>query len=313
MKKIITIILLSTLSLSALSQGTFNMTIPQPDFVSNDWDGDGIINSEDTDDDGDGIDDLDDSTPFGGSPGGSGTSVDNSKYTLTWSSNAVPEAVFPNGYEVYNQSMYVSNLSNNLVYAKNMSLSLSKDGIKITDNSSPLYGVIINGVFNPISSRTNTQGNYYIDITKAASFGENSEMTFVFEENVDSLTDVYSLPVMANTYMTSNSGSSAQVGVYDHDNQDTYNFYSGTPGYFVNGNSIANGVLMESILSYTQSKASYIGFKDNYNESKFIGVKIDGTFFSHTHFNGYKFFTFEKKIMFPNYNQETDVEYYFVK
>lgn len=55
MKKIITILLLSTLSLGVLSQGTFNMTIPQPDFVSNDWDGDNIPNNEDNDIDNDGI------------------------------------------------------------------------------------------------------------------------------------------------------------------------------------------------------------------------------------------------------------------
>jgi hypothetical protein len=71
MKKIITTILLSTLSLAALSQGIFNMAIPQPDYVSNDWDGDGEINSVDLDDDDDGILDVNDSTPFGGSPGGS--------------------------------------------------------------------------------------------------------------------------------------------------------------------------------------------------------------------------------------------------
>lgn len=74
MKKIITTILLSTLSLGALSQGTFNMTIPQPDYVSNDWDGDGEINSVDTDDDNDGILDVNDDIPFGGNPGGSSTS-----------------------------------------------------------------------------------------------------------------------------------------------------------------------------------------------------------------------------------------------
>jgi hypothetical protein len=74
MKKIITTILLSTLSLGSLSQGTFNMTIPQPDFLSNDWDGDGEINSVDTDDDNDGILDVNDDIPFSGNPGGSSTS-----------------------------------------------------------------------------------------------------------------------------------------------------------------------------------------------------------------------------------------------
>lgn len=44
--------------------------MPQPNFISNDWDGDGKINSLDEDDDNDGIDDVDDSTPFRGRPGG---------------------------------------------------------------------------------------------------------------------------------------------------------------------------------------------------------------------------------------------------
>jgi Leucine-rich repeat (LRR) protein len=73
MKKIISIILLSTISLSSFADGVFNMQIPQPDFVSNDWDGDGDPNLTDPDDDNDGIDDIDDSTPFGGRPGGSST------------------------------------------------------------------------------------------------------------------------------------------------------------------------------------------------------------------------------------------------
>lgn len=41
MKKIISIILLSTISIGSFSEGVFNMQIPQPDYISNDWDGDG--------------------------------------------------------------------------------------------------------------------------------------------------------------------------------------------------------------------------------------------------------------------------------
>lgn len=73
MKKIISIILLSTISLGSFAEGIFNMQIPQPDFVSNDWDGDKIPNIDDPDDDNDGVDDVDDSTPFGGRPGASKT------------------------------------------------------------------------------------------------------------------------------------------------------------------------------------------------------------------------------------------------
>jgi hypothetical protein len=65
MKKIILAIMIASTSFSVLSQMTFNMTIPQPDFVSNDWDNDGLPNAVDNDDDGDGIDDENDSTPFG--------------------------------------------------------------------------------------------------------------------------------------------------------------------------------------------------------------------------------------------------------
>jgi Leucine-rich repeat (LRR) protein len=83
MKKIQTTIILSILILSQpiFAEGTFNMTIPQPDFVSNDWDGDGEINSIDTDDDGDGILDVDDDIPFGGTPGGSGTGESSYAYS----------------------------------------------------------------------------------------------------------------------------------------------------------------------------------------------------------------------------------------
>lgn len=59
------------MSVSSFAEGVFNMKIPQPDYVSNDWDGDGVINSIDNDDDDDGELDINDSTPFGGIPGGS--------------------------------------------------------------------------------------------------------------------------------------------------------------------------------------------------------------------------------------------------
>jgi hypothetical protein len=65
MKKIILSILISTISTASFAVGVFNMTIPQPDFISNDWDNDGITNNLDPDDDNDGDDDDVDSTPFG--------------------------------------------------------------------------------------------------------------------------------------------------------------------------------------------------------------------------------------------------------
>jgi hypothetical protein len=75
MKKIITAIILTTVSLSSFSEPSFKTAIPQPDYISNDWDGDGIINSEDPDDDGDGINDADDSSQFGGQSGKSVAAV----------------------------------------------------------------------------------------------------------------------------------------------------------------------------------------------------------------------------------------------
>jgi hypothetical protein len=65
MKKIIFAIMLLTISLSSFAAPSFNTKIPQPDYISNDWDGDGISNSEDPDDDNDGINDADDSMKFG--------------------------------------------------------------------------------------------------------------------------------------------------------------------------------------------------------------------------------------------------------
>lgn len=79
MKKIlISILAFSISSISLAGTNQFQMkNIPQPDFMSNDWDGDGEPNTTDIDDDGDGINDELDSEPFsfGGqsatsSPGG---------------------------------------------------------------------------------------------------------------------------------------------------------------------------------------------------------------------------------------------------
>jgi hypothetical protein len=64
MKKILLPIIISSLYNVAIADMTFNMSIPQPDYISNDWDNDGIINSEDNDDDNDGILDENDSNPF---------------------------------------------------------------------------------------------------------------------------------------------------------------------------------------------------------------------------------------------------------
>jgi hypothetical protein len=65
--KIMSILILMFVATLALADtsGQFRYEIPQPDFLSNDWDGDGEINSVDTDDDDDGILDVNDSTPFG--------------------------------------------------------------------------------------------------------------------------------------------------------------------------------------------------------------------------------------------------------
>lgn len=64
MKKIIITIMISSISLLSMADSEFRISIPQPDFVSNDWDGDTIPNSIDPDDDNDGIDDEIDSDPF---------------------------------------------------------------------------------------------------------------------------------------------------------------------------------------------------------------------------------------------------------
>jgi hypothetical protein len=64
MKKILLSIIISSVSLSALASVTFNVKIPQPDFISSDWDNDGLSNKIDDDDDGDGIKDVDDSSHF---------------------------------------------------------------------------------------------------------------------------------------------------------------------------------------------------------------------------------------------------------
>lgn len=52
--------LIMTIPLESIenSTGKFSRIIPQPDFISNDWDGDTIPNDLDPDD-------IDDSTPFG--------------------------------------------------------------------------------------------------------------------------------------------------------------------------------------------------------------------------------------------------------
>lgn len=72
MKKILLIIISVSLSNIVISSPKFKYSIPQPDFVSNDWDGDTIPNATDPDDDNDGILDDNDDIPFGGTAG-SGT------------------------------------------------------------------------------------------------------------------------------------------------------------------------------------------------------------------------------------------------
>lgn len=64
MIKIILSILISSISIGALASITYNISIPQPDFISSDWDNDGIPNKEDNDDDNDGILDENDESPF---------------------------------------------------------------------------------------------------------------------------------------------------------------------------------------------------------------------------------------------------------
>ena len=67
MKKIILSITISILGFSTLSYAdlNFRFSIPQPNFVSNDWDNDGQPNEIDPDDDNDGLNDTEDSIPFG--------------------------------------------------------------------------------------------------------------------------------------------------------------------------------------------------------------------------------------------------------
>jgi hypothetical protein len=64
MNKIIIMLVALAASVSVAAQINFQMTIPQPDFISNDWDNDGIPNAQDNDDDNDGILDEDDSSDF---------------------------------------------------------------------------------------------------------------------------------------------------------------------------------------------------------------------------------------------------------
>lgn len=89
MKKILTTIILLSLSLSIKVQAEtiFNYQIPQPNLITNDWDGDGEPNSTDTDDDGDNIPDTIDDDPFSGRPvsgGGSSVSIASGDLTTTF-------------------------------------------------------------------------------------------------------------------------------------------------------------------------------------------------------------------------------------
>lgn len=63
--KLITITSILTLaSTISFAQVSFQFSVPQPDFISSDWDGDGIKNSEDDDDDNDGILDVNDTASY---------------------------------------------------------------------------------------------------------------------------------------------------------------------------------------------------------------------------------------------------------
>lgn len=93
MKKIIFTITLLTTSMSVFSIGVFNVQIPQPDFISNDWDGDGKSNAIDEDDDGDGILDINDDIPFGQPDGNSGVLSGITSFTANKSEIFIGETI----------------------------------------------------------------------------------------------------------------------------------------------------------------------------------------------------------------------------
>lgn len=68
MKKIALTIMISFLTTASVAENVFNHQIPQPNLITNDWDGDGLTNDVDTDDDGDNIPDTEDDNPFSGRP-----------------------------------------------------------------------------------------------------------------------------------------------------------------------------------------------------------------------------------------------------
>lgn len=65
MIKIIISLILVFFTLNVNATGIFNYQIPQPNLITDDWDGDGIPNHLDPDDDNDNIDDEMDDVPFG--------------------------------------------------------------------------------------------------------------------------------------------------------------------------------------------------------------------------------------------------------
>lgn len=105
-----------TSSLSAMSANLFKIPIPQPDFVSNDWDGDGIINSIDNDDDNDNELDVNDSTPFGGRPKSSvsldclESSIDNG-WANRIDNRQVTRGVFAHRYFLNNVAIFDDTIS----------------------------------------------------------------------------------------------------------------------------------------------------------------------------------------------------------
>lgn len=109
-KKILLSVLISVpLASSALTLNEiFRFKIPNPSLITNDWDGDGIPNNEDTDDDNDGIDDTVDDDQFSGRPVLGGAST-------TPNSNCLYE--YPNNYVRYslNQGLYYYIYNGNVI------------------------------------------------------------------------------------------------------------------------------------------------------------------------------------------------------
>lgn len=237
MKKILLTILISTISLASFA-GIFNSTIPQPDFISNDWDNDGDPNSTDPDDDNDGVLDDDDSIPFGENGRNSTPNVILNSFT----SNKI--SYFPN--EDITLSWSIDNIRSLNIFDDSL---LTSHVAEVTNKTSIIT--------SPIGDTT-----YYLDFETGVS------STQVFEYKVDTTlcTDWSPDASTIDSGTTFSQNRNCTISYISEEPNTTTSFYSETNNGAVGTKPV--GVCTSSNYSMGEIYGTKAGFLPNFTTWK---------------------------------------------